>query len=188
MLLSLLTPDTTSREEYARRRGLSVETPSSHEAPVTWTDGLNTGVPVSDEAAALMRLASQGSTVSPSGRFTVLPDGDAHVRFTSGATRAARLTTDRTARAWSRDGPPVGNQQFVARPQSGDTITWGRSSRMTSSNGSSTSTDRGRPFTESVSRAALGRACACTAAGLGCAVAAYAPRSPHRRRRAEPRR
>jgi hypothetical protein len=93
VLLSLLTPDTTSREEYARRRGLSVETLTSHEVPVTWTDGLNIGVPVTDEAAALMRLASQGTTVSPSGRFTVLPDGDAHVRFTSGATRAARLTT-----------------------------------------------------------------------------------------------
>jgi len=111
VLLSLLTDDTTSREvtaareEYARRRGIFVETLRSHEIPVTGTDGLNIWVPVSDEAAALMRLASQGIAVAPGGPFTVLPDVDAHVRVTTGAVHKNLIHVARIIAEAAQLGP-----------------------------------------------------------------------------------
>ena len=48
------------------------------------TDGINIWVPVHDEAAALVRLASQGIGVTPGSPFAVLPNMPAHIRVTCG--------------------------------------------------------------------------------------------------------
>jgi DNA-binding transcriptional MocR family regulator len=45
-------------------------------------DGLNLWLPVADEAAALIRLASQGIAVAPGAPFAVLPEQDGHIRVT----------------------------------------------------------------------------------------------------------
>ena len=47
-------------------------------------DGLNIWVPVHDEAAALVRLASDGIGVTPGRAFLLVPDYPDHVRVTSG--------------------------------------------------------------------------------------------------------
>ena len=47
-------------------------------------DGLNLWVPVHDESAAIVRLASQGVGVTPGTPFDVLPGGPGHVRVTVG--------------------------------------------------------------------------------------------------------
>lgn len=48
------------------------------------SDGLNLWVPVNDESAAIVRLASQGVGVTPGSPFDVLPGGGDHVRVTVG--------------------------------------------------------------------------------------------------------
>lgn len=78
-----------ARAEYARRRALVVERLSTHGIDVPGTDGLNIWVPVRDEAAAVLRLASQGIAVTPGSPFSVEhPPGPAgHVRVTTGLIR-----------------------------------------------------------------------------------------------------
>ena len=53
------------------------------------TDGLNIWVPVRDEAAAVLRLASQGIAVTPGSPFSVerLAGPAGHVRVTTGLVR-----------------------------------------------------------------------------------------------------
>ena len=74
-----------ARGEYARRRGLVVDRLAEHGIPVPGTDGLNIWVPVRDESAAVLRLASQGIAVAPGGPFVVggVLDGP-HIRVTTG--------------------------------------------------------------------------------------------------------
>jgi DNA-binding transcriptional MocR family regulator len=84
-----------ARAEYARRRELVVERLATHGIEVPGTDGLNIWVPVRDEAAAVLRLASQGIAVTPGSPFSVEhapgaggtagPAG--HVRVTTGLIR-----------------------------------------------------------------------------------------------------
>jgi hypothetical protein len=51
------------------------------------TEGINIWVPVHDETAAVVRLASAGIGVTPGSPFTLLPGGDDHVRVTVGLVR-----------------------------------------------------------------------------------------------------
>jgi DNA-binding transcriptional MocR family regulator len=90
MLLDLLTDDQSraevarARDEYARRRQAFVEALAARGVEVGGDDGLNLWVPVYDESAALVRLASRGIGVAPGTPFNVLPDPQGHVRVTVG--------------------------------------------------------------------------------------------------------
>jgi len=90
VLLSLLTDPAAvahvdrARDEYTRRRVALVGALISRGVQVASGDGLNLWVPVHDESAAIVRLASQGVGVTPGSPFEVLPGGDAHVRVTAG--------------------------------------------------------------------------------------------------------
>jgi DNA-binding transcriptional MocR family regulator len=95
-----------ARGEYARRRSLVVTRLAEHGIEVPGTDGLNIWVPVRDEAAAVLRLASQGIAVTPGSPFAVTGAAsvDGHIRVTTGLIRADHLTiADRIAEA-SRTG------------------------------------------------------------------------------------
>ena len=89
-LLSLLTEPTTvadvdrARDECTRRRDALVAALASCGVQVASGDGLNLWVPVNDESAAIVRLASQGVGVTPGSPFDVLPGGGDHVRVTVG--------------------------------------------------------------------------------------------------------
>jgi len=90
VLLNLLTdPDAVAdveraRDEYTRRRLALVTALTSRGVQVASGDGLNLWVPVHDESAAIVRLASQGVGVTPGTPFDVLPGGGGHVRVTVG--------------------------------------------------------------------------------------------------------
>jgi DNA-binding transcriptional MocR family regulator len=90
VLLSLLTDPVAiadvdhARDEYTRRRGALVAALSSRHVEVAGGDGLNLWVPVHDESAAIVRLASQGVGVTPGTPFEVLPGEGGHVRVTVG--------------------------------------------------------------------------------------------------------
>ena len=90
ILLSLLTDEGSrtevqqAQQEYARRRTALVDALARRGVEVGGTDGINLWVPVHDEAAALVRLASQGIGVTPGSPFAVLPGMPAHIRVTSG--------------------------------------------------------------------------------------------------------
>lgn len=79
----------TARKEYSRRRQLVAAALRESGVPTPGVDGLNLWVPVRDEAAAVLRLASQGIAVAPGGPFAVRervgPAG--HLRVTSGLVR-----------------------------------------------------------------------------------------------------
>jgi DNA-binding transcriptional MocR family regulator len=90
VLLSLLTDPAAiadvdhARDEYTRRRGALVAALISRGVEVASGDGLNLWVPVHDESAAIVRLASQGVGVTPGAPFDVLAGGGGHVRVTAG--------------------------------------------------------------------------------------------------------
>ena len=90
VLFNLLTDERSraevahARDEYARRREAFVAALADRGVPVAGTDGVNVWVPVADEAAALMRLASRGIGVAPGSPFNVLPTTQGHVRVTVG--------------------------------------------------------------------------------------------------------
>ena len=90
VLLDLLTDEASTaavaeaREEYARRRRAFVDALAARDVIVGGDDGLNLWVPVYDETAALVRLASRGIGVAPGAPFNVLPDSEGHVRVTVG--------------------------------------------------------------------------------------------------------
>jgi DNA-binding transcriptional MocR family regulator len=73
-----------ARDEYARRRGAFVEALAARDVVVGGNDGLNLWVPVYDEAAALVRLASRGIGVAPGAPFNVLASSQSHIRVTVG--------------------------------------------------------------------------------------------------------
>jgi DNA-binding transcriptional MocR family regulator len=95
VLASLLTDPLATRRverargEYARRRELVVRRLAERGVEVPGTDGLNIWVPVRDESAAVLRLASQGIAVTPGSPFHVDhqrgPAG--HIRVTTGLVR-----------------------------------------------------------------------------------------------------
>ena len=78
-----------ARDEYARRRTAFVAALAGHGVPVRGDDGLNVWVPVADEAAALVRLASRGIGAAPGSPFCVLPGEGGHIRVTTGLIGAA---------------------------------------------------------------------------------------------------
>ena len=90
VLLNLLTDPATvadvdrARDEYTRRRVALVRALSSRGVEVASGDGLNLWMPVHDESAAMVRLASQGVGVTPGTPFDVLPGGGGHLRVTVG--------------------------------------------------------------------------------------------------------
>ena len=63
----------SAQQEYTRRRATLVDALAQRGVEVGGTDGINIWVPVHDEAAALVRLASQGIGVTPGSPFAVLP-------------------------------------------------------------------------------------------------------------------
>jgi DNA-binding transcriptional MocR family regulator len=90
ILVGLLTDDDAvahvdrARLEYARRRAAVVAALGGHGIDVPGSDGLNIWVPVHDETAAVVRLASQGIGVTPGTPFDVVPGGGGHIRVTTG--------------------------------------------------------------------------------------------------------
>ncbi|MCW2757943.1 MAG: GntR family transcriptional regulator [Nocardioidaceae bacterium] len=90
VLLHLLTDEKSqaevadARTEYARRRSAFVAALAARDVVVGGDDGINLWVPVHDDAAALVRLASHGIGVAPGAPFTVLPSEQGHVRVTVG--------------------------------------------------------------------------------------------------------
>ena len=81
-----------ARGEYARRRELVVARLAERGVEVPGTEGLNIWVPVRDESAAVLRLASQGIAVTPGSPFSVENGGSSsghggHVRVTTGLVR-----------------------------------------------------------------------------------------------------
>jgi DNA-binding transcriptional MocR family regulator len=97
VLLGLLT-STAARAEvaratatYAARRTQVVAALAARGVAVPGTEGINIWVPVHDETAAVVRLASQGVGVAPGAPFRLgapdgAPDGGGHIRVTVGAT------------------------------------------------------------------------------------------------------
>jgi DNA-binding transcriptional MocR family regulator len=94
MLLDLLIDDrsraevATARDEYARRRRAFVGALAARGVEVGGDDGLNLWVPVHDESAALVRLASRGIGAAPGTPFDVLPSAQGHIRVTVGLVDA----------------------------------------------------------------------------------------------------
>jgi DNA-binding transcriptional MocR family regulator len=74
--------------EYIRRRRLLVDALAEREVPVGGAEGMNIWVPVQDEAAAIVRLASQGIGVSAGAPYAVLPEPRGYIRVTSGLVTA----------------------------------------------------------------------------------------------------
>ncbi|WP_030441544.1 aminotransferase class I/II-fold pyridoxal phosphate-dependent enzyme [Actinoplanes subtropicus] len=102
LLLSLLTDPSSlaavghARAEYARRRYLVIDALAAAGIPLPPGDGLNIWLPVADEQAALISLASAGIAAAAGTAFTP-SGGPPHLRVTVGlittdhATVAARL-------------------------------------------------------------------------------------------------
>jgi DNA-binding transcriptional MocR family regulator len=90
LLLGLLTDPASvasvarAREVYAVRRAALVDALAAQGVPVGGTDGLNVWVPVADETAAVVRLASDGIGVAPGSPFAAMPGQLPHVRVTAG--------------------------------------------------------------------------------------------------------
>ncbi len=90
ILLSLLTDPVAvaevdrARDTYAERRGLLTAALAARDLAVGGSDGINLWLPVHDETAALVRLASRGVGVAPGAPFAVLPEPDGHLRVTCG--------------------------------------------------------------------------------------------------------
>ncbi|WP_307872964.1 GntR family transcriptional regulator [Paractinoplanes ovalisporus] len=93
LLLTLLTDPTskaavaTAREEYARRRHLTVAALATHGVALPPGDGINLWLPVADEQAALISLASHGIAAAAGTSFQVTP-GPPHLRVTAGLITA----------------------------------------------------------------------------------------------------
>jgi DNA-binding transcriptional MocR family regulator len=90
ILLSLLTDPAAvaevdrARDTYAARRDRLTDALAARDLVVGGTDGINLWLPVHDETAALVRLASRGIGVAPGTPFSVFPDVQGHLRVTCG--------------------------------------------------------------------------------------------------------
>ncbi|MEJ3655302.1 aminotransferase class I/II-fold pyridoxal phosphate-dependent enzyme [Actinomycetes bacterium KLBMP 9759] len=93
-----------ARAEYARRRAAVVGELAHHGVVVGGTDGINIWVPVLDEAAAIVRLASQGVGVTPGGPFTLVPGGPDHIRVTVGLVADRHVEVGAQLAAAARTG------------------------------------------------------------------------------------
>lgn len=96
VLLGLLTDESSisqvayARSEYRRRRVGFVDALASRHIPVAGSDGINVWVPVADESAAIVRLASQGIGVAPGAPFSVLSSRPHHIRVTVASMSGSR--------------------------------------------------------------------------------------------------
>lgn len=94
VLLALLTDSAAStavaraRDAYAERRAQLVGALAAEGITVGGTDGINIWVPVGDETATVVQLASRGIGVAPGAPFAVLPGQAPHVRVTAGLLAA----------------------------------------------------------------------------------------------------
>jgi DNA-binding transcriptional MocR family regulator len=92
LLLALLTRADSiaqvehARQTYAQRRADLVAELAARGVEVGGSDGINLWLPVADETAAVVRLASLGIGVAPGSPFSVRP-GAPHVRVTAGLVR-----------------------------------------------------------------------------------------------------
>ena len=90
ILVGLLTDATAveqvrqAGEEYLRRRRLLVDALAGRRVLVGGVEGINIWVPVQDESAAIVRLASQGIGVSAGAPYAVLPEPRGFIRVTAG--------------------------------------------------------------------------------------------------------
>ncbi len=90
LLLGLLTDPVSvqtvagARTAYAARRAMATAALAEHGIAVGGTDGINLWVPVADETAAVVGLASRGIGVAPGAPFAVLPGQAPHIRVTAG--------------------------------------------------------------------------------------------------------
>ena len=95
VLLGLLTSAAAKSEvarasaTYAARRAHVVDALAARDIAVPGTEGINIWVPVHDETAAVMRLASRGIGVAPGAPFRLgpldgTPEGGGHLRVTVG--------------------------------------------------------------------------------------------------------
>lgn len=96
-----------ARTSYAERRALLVQALADRDIEVGGQDGLNIWLPVRDEAAALVRLASRGIGAAAGSPFEVIRGGRPHLRITSGLVAsqhraiAAELADAATVGAWT---------------------------------------------------------------------------------------
>ncbi|MGH8962878.1 MAG: PLP-dependent aminotransferase family protein [Jatrophihabitantaceae bacterium] len=89
-----------AQRAYARRRASVVDALARAGVQVAGKDGLNIWLPVQDESAALLRLATQGIGASAGGPFWVGPAGAPHLRVTVGLIGSAhRVVAAALARA-----------------------------------------------------------------------------------------
>lgn len=113
LLLDLLTDPasveavTTARREYARRRRLVGEALRRDGIDVAAADGINLWLPVADEQAALLSLASEGVGAAAGAAFATAALPTPHLRVTVGlidtahADVAARLARAANSGAWT---------------------------------------------------------------------------------------
>lgn len=73
-----------ARLAYAERREAIVKALASYGIEIAAGDGLNLWLPVNDEAAALVQLASRGIGAAAGSPFAVIPGGQPHLRVTVG--------------------------------------------------------------------------------------------------------
>ncbi len=90
LLLELLsTPEPVrqvrhARTEYGRRRAALVTALAEFDVALSCPDGINLWLPVADEAAALVRLASRGIGAAAGGPFAAIAGAEPHLRITVG--------------------------------------------------------------------------------------------------------
>jgi DNA-binding transcriptional MocR family regulator len=113
VLLDLLTqPDSITavdraRLEYARRRRVVVDALARHGVAIGGRDGLNIWLPVADETAALLRLASAGIGATAGAPFAVGRGFSPYLRVTTGLLRdghervATELAAAATVGSWA---------------------------------------------------------------------------------------
>lgn len=107
LLLDLLTRPASrraverARSVYATRRSALVTALAGEGVPVGGKDGLNLWLPVADESAALLRLATQGIGAAPGGPFFIDGRRGGHLRVTAGLVRSGHrgLAADLAAAA-----------------------------------------------------------------------------------------
>lgn len=76
-----------ARRQYALRRDAVISRLANRQIAVGGTDGVNIWVPVEDETAALLLLASRGIGASSGGPFMVRGGRQPHIRITTGLVR-----------------------------------------------------------------------------------------------------
>jgi DNA-binding transcriptional MocR family regulator len=121
MLLDLLTDPvsvaavTKARREYGRRRRLICDALRREEVPVDGGDGINLWLPVADEHAALISLASEGIGAAAGAAFQVEPVVRGYVRVTVGLVTGDHAgVAGRLARA-ARAGPRPDGRRIAMR-------------------------------------------------------------------------